>query len=438
MQRFSLFFFGLGSFFLLTHNFLTREEVGIFALFQTTLGMMEYLKMGLLRNALIKIKFDEGYENRSNEVYTASLIINFAFSVLIILVLICFSGSIATLLKTAELKELLHLSIGLVIFQIPFSHFEILQQSVMNYQTTFYAYCIRQGLFFAFIAMALFTKNIVINNHNLVIAQIVAIGVASVYYLIASSKMLSRKLTINRLLIWKLLQFGRYVFGTALLSYIYKFADHFVTAFLIGDPVRGKIYVSYYNVVSRVSNVLDVPFMAVADVLFPKNALALSVEGPVKVKYYFEKMVGILTALMIPVSLAICFLPELVIRLIAGPAYLQAVPILQITMAFAFLKPFYGQFGFTMDSIGKPQVNFWVNGICLVLSLSATFFSIYYFGGMMGAVYANVFTLITGCLIFYFILRKHLGIELSNIIRFCFSSYVEMFNLVRKTLGLKK
>ncbi|MEO6915915.1 MAG: oligosaccharide flippase family protein, partial [Chitinophagaceae bacterium] len=347
MQRFSLFFFGLGSFFILTHNFLTKEEVGIYALFQTTLGLLEYLKMGLLRNALIKLKFDEGYINRSDEVYSASLIINFAYSAVVIVFLLFFSGWISSLLKTPELKDLLHLSIGIVIFQIPFSHCEILQQSVMTYQKTFYAYCIRQGLVFAFIASALFNRSIVINNNSLVIAQIVAIGTASVYYLFVSGRMLSRKLEVNMHLIWKLLQFGRYVFGTALLSYLYKFADHFVTAYVIGDPFRGKIYVSYYNVVSRVSNVLDVPFMAVADVLFPKNAHALATEGTTKVKYYFERMVGILTALIIPVSICICFLPGFVIRLIAGPAYLPAVPILQITMAFAFLRPFYGQFGFT-------------------------------------------------------------------------------------------
>lgn len=432
LQRFSLFFFGLVGFFILTHYSLDNEQIGVYALFQTVITMMEYVKMGLLRNALIKFIHDKRFAERLKEVQSASLLINVLFSLLVIFFFLFCSSWLSHLLKTAELKKLLHWSIVLIIFQIPFNHCEIIQQSNMQYKTTFYAYFLRQGLLFIFIVTSVFSSKKFLTIEHLVIAQITSMFLASMYFLFASRKLVNRGFYFDREIVTKLLQFGKYVLGTALLSHIYKFADHFVTAYAIGSPVRGKIYVSYYSVVGRISSVLDVPFMAVADVLFPKNAQAMAAEGSGKVKYYFERMVGTLTALIIPASLFIFFVPGLVIKIIAGHDYMAAVPILQVTMFFAFFRPFFSQFGYTMDSIGKPQVNFWVNVVFLVLSLVSTYLGIRWFGELMGAVYATTFTIFMGCVVFYFILHRSLGIELKNIFRYIISTYTDLFSLLKK------
>jgi lipopolysaccharide exporter len=182
------------------------------------------------------------------------------------------------------------------------------------------------------------------------------------------------------------------------------------------------------------TGVLDVPFLAVADVLFPKNAEAMASSGIATVKYYFERMVGTLTALIMPAGLCIFLVPGLMIRIIAGADYLPAVPILQVSMFFSFLRPFYTQFGYTMDSIGKPQVNFWTNAVFLVISLGSTYLSIAWFGGLMGAVYAATFTMISGCIVFYVILRKHLKIELGSIVRYSLEAYAHLFAFMKKVL----
>lgn len=431
-QRFSLFFFALVGFFILTHYALDNEEIGVYALFQTIITMMEYVKMGLLRNALIKFIHDTRFTNRLKKVQSASLLINVLFSFIVIIFFLLCSDWLSQLLKTQALSKLLKWGILLIIFQVPFNHCEIVQQSHMQYKTTFIAYFLRQGILFFFIVSTVFVSAESLTLEHLVGAQITAMLLSSIYYLIASRKYISKKFYFDKEIISRLLQFGKYVFGTAMLSHIYKFADHFVTAYAIGNPVVGKIYVSYYSVVARIAGVLDVPFMAVADVLFPKNAQAMATGGMEKVKYYFEKMVGTLTALIIPASLFIFFIPGLIIRIIAGPAYLEAVPILQMAMLFAFLRPFFSQFGYTMDSIGKPHVNFFVNFLFLILSLVCTYLSIHWFGGLMGAVYATTFTSGLGCLMFYYILRSNLNIELANIVRYTLSTYTDLFNFVKK------
>jgi O-antigen/teichoic acid export membrane protein len=388
--------------------------------------------MGLLRNALIKFIHDERYLDKRREVQSASIMINILFSLFVILCIAFGSRYIADLLNTPHLESLLYYSIALIIFQIPFNHAEMVQQSNMQYKTTFYAYFLRQGLLFLFIVLSVFVFTDMLTLQNLVTAQIVALLISGTYFIIASRKLLSGKFHFDKEVMGKLLHFGKYVFGTSLLSSISKYADHFVTASAIGNPVLGKVFVSYYSVVARITSLLDFPFMAVADVLFPKNAHAMANEGLPKVKYYFERMVGIITALIVPVSLFIFIIPGPLIRIIAGPDYLPAVPILQVTMFFAFLRPFISHFGFTMDSIGKPQLNFLINTVILTISLLSTYFCIRWFGGRMGAVYATSFTLFTATVMTFFILKSHLNIEISNILRYMINTYSDIYQQVKK------
>jgi O-antigen/teichoic acid export membrane protein len=433
LQRFSLFGFSIASVIILTYTW-SNLLIAIYALYQLIITTIELVKMGLLRNAMIKFLHDERYVSRHPQVQSASLMINFFFSLFVILLILTLSPWLAQLLKTTELIKLLHWSILLLIFQIPFNHCEIIQQSAMQYKTTFYAYFIRQGLLFCFIAWCVLFSPSFLTLEHLVVAQIVAASISAVFFVSASKTLLSWKIYFDKEVMTKLLHFGKYVFGTSLLSSIYKFADHFVTASAIGDPIAGKLYVSFYSVVARITGLLDFPFMAVADVLFPKNAQAMSTEGPAKVKYYFERMVGILTALIVPVSLFLFFVPELVLKVVTGPRYVNyipAIPILQITMFFAFLRPFFSNFGFTMDSIGKPQLNFYFNLFIVLLSLGSTYLSIHLFGGKMGAVYATTFIAITSCTLIYVILKKHLNIQLSNIFRYMLATYIDLYSLIR-------
>lgn len=436
VQRFSLFLFAFTGFFILTHFLMDKEQIGIYALFNTIITMIEYVKMGLLRNALIKLFHDSRFSSKLKQIQSTSLLINVLYSVIVILLLLMGGQWLASLLHARELTPLLHLSIGLIILQIPFNHCEIVQQGNMQYKITFYAYLFRQALLFVFIAGNVLYPEKALTVYQLVMAQIAAMAVAAAYFITASQKFLHRRFYFDKNVLRHLLQFGKFVFGTALLSHIYKFADHFVTAYTIGDARTGKIYVSYYNVVGRIAGVLDIPFMAVADVLFPVNAQAMATEGIEKVKYYFERMVGTLTALIIPVSIFIAVIPGLIIRIIAGSEYMEAVPILRITMIFAFLRPFYTQFGYTMDSIGKPHINFIVNLFFLIIAMGCTFLGLRLFN-LEGAVYATTFTMILGCITFYFILRKSLNLELGNIFRHIILTYANLFRYL-KTLLFEK
>jgi lipopolysaccharide exporter len=404
--------------------------MGLWALFTTIISMVEMVKIGLLRNATIKFIHQPGYNENKNEIQMASLMINIMFTILIIILIILLGKLLANVLNTPRLYYLLLLSIPLFILLIPYNHCEIVQQAYMKYPPIFKATMIRQGLYFAGVVLLFFFFKKQFSLINLIIIQIIALILASIYFQRVTRQYLSFVFSYNKRIIIQLLQFGKFVFGTALFSNLSRYTDHFITS-AVNNPVWGPVYVSYYNVVSRLTNMIDVPSLAAADVLFPKNAQASGVEGNIKVKYYFERMCGTLLALVIPISIFVFIFPRFVISIIAGKSYFAAVPILQVTILASALRPVFNQFGTTMDAIGKPQINFLVNTITLIINLFAIYLCIKYTNAEMGAAYATVITYILAFIIIYFSLRKNLNIQLRNILSYLFLTYVDLFKLVK-------
>lgn len=223
--------------------------------------------------------------------------------------------------------------------------------------------------------------------------------------------------------------FGKYIFGTNVFSAFGRSADQFISAGLISADV-----VAYYNVVSRINNMMDVPSIAIADVLFPKNVEAMANSGTDKVRYYFERMVGTIISVLAPISILIFLLPHLFIRILAGSKYFSAVPILQTVILFSFLRPFSYQFGTTMDAIGKPRINFWVNLLMMSLNYGCMYLGLRY-TGWLGAAYGAVVSAIVSFLIIYSVLHKTIGVRLAETLRYVGVSYREIFYHIKKIIG---
>src|SRR5690606_8738004 len=140
------------------------------------------------------------------------------------------------------------------------------------------------------------------------------------YILAQGAKEVTLKYMHDRKLIVRLFHFGKYTFGTNLCSGISRNFDHFVTAGSL-DPVQGRNYVAYYHTVARIHNMVDIPALAAADVLYPKTVRTIEQEGLAKVKRHFELMAGSLLAILVPVSLLIMVFPRVILHIVAGPAY---------------------------------------------------------------------------------------------------------------------
>ncbi|MEP7257908.1 MAG: oligosaccharide flippase family protein [Flavitalea sp.] len=435
LQRFSLFFFGVVSYMILVRGFSTSTN-GVWALYITLFSLFEAIKQGLLRNATIKFLGLSRYAQQKKEVQSASLLIHVVFSIFIIALIFLFGSILASLLKSKELEPLLWRSAIMIILLIVYNHCEIILQANYRFAALFRAAFIRQLIFFAGTVILYFSFRNYFTLVNVLFLQILALIAGCLYIYRQSSQEVHWSYSHNAAIIREMFHFGKYTFGTNLFSGLSRSFDHFITAGAL-DIREGKNYVAYYNTVARINNMVDVPSLAAADVLYPKNVEALETQGIEKVKYYFEQMVATILALIIPISIFIFIFPRLIIFVIAGVDYYPAVSILQITILFSIVRPLSYQFGSTLDAIGKPNINFWANGALMMLNLIMTYAALKWFGGI-GAAYAIAAYYSLSFIAMILILKKYIRLELKNIFHFCIRKYSDLFLFLINKSGKRK
>ncbi|HLY69978.1 MAG TPA: oligosaccharide flippase family protein, partial [Puia sp.] len=307
--------------------------------------------------------------------------------------------------------------------------FEVLLQANFRFKSIFFGYLFRQGIFLTGTLIFLFFFKSYLGLIMLVKLQIVALFSGMIIMFFSARNLFFKGFVIDKPLLKRMLHFGKYIFGTNIFAALSRSADQFITA----NQIQSEAIVAYYNVVSRINNLMDVPSMAVADVLFPKNVEAMTQSGTEKVRYYFERMVGSIISILGPMSIVIFLLPKLIIKIIAGSKFMMAVPILQTVILFSFLRPFAYQFGATMDAIGKPKINFWINLLTMSLNVLFIFLGLRYFD-WKGAAYGSVIGLVTGSGIMYFVLAKTIGVRWDEIIAYVFETYENVFKIINKFL----
>jgi O-antigen/teichoic acid export membrane protein len=381
----------------------------------------------LLRNPMIKFLSEPEYAAQKNKVQSVALLINFGFSALSILFIIFLGNLLCTWLSSPELYPMILWGILLIILLIPFNHCEVLLQANFHFKSIFFGYLFRQGIFLAGMLFFIFFFKNHLDLLMLVRLQIVALFSGLIIMFFAARKFFFKGFIIDKILLKRMLHFGKYIFGTNVFAALSRSSDQFITA----NQIQSEAIVAYYNVVSRINNLMDAPSMAVADVLFPKNVEAMAKSGTDKVRYYFERMVGSIISILGPMSIFIFLFPKLIIRILTGNKYLAAVGILRTVILFSFLRPMAYQFGATMDAIGKPKINFWINLLIMSLNVLFIFLGLHFFG-WKGAAYGSVVGLVTGSAIMYAVLVKTIGARWDEIIAYVFETYENVFKMIKK------
>lgn len=427
LQRVSLFIFGVLGYMILVRGFSTTTN-GVWALYITIFSLFEAVKQGLLRNPTIKFLATRNYSDRNEAVQSSSLFVSTLFSLVIISIVFAFSNQIAEVLKAPDLQKLLIACCANILVLIPFNHCEILLQAEYKFDTLFRSAFIRQGTFFTGTVLLYFFLPKYFTLLNVLMLQIAALIIALTYLYSKCSAILLKKFIYDPEMSVKFFHFGKFTFGTNLFAGLSRSFDHFITAAILG-PVQGKTFVAYYNTVARINNMVDVPSLAAADVLYPKNVEALENEGMDKVKYYFEQVTGTILAFIIPLSLVIFLLPKLIIYVVAGPDYYPAIVLLQLTILFSMVRPLSYQFGSTLDAIGRPALNFTVNIILMIVNLGLTVIFLKMCGGV-GAAYATMIYYTLSLIVMMMVLKKYIRISAGNIMKYMIKRYTDVFSRI--------
>jgi len=197
------------------------------------------------------------------------------------------------------------------------------------------------------------------------------------------------------------------------------------------------VSVSLYEPCIKINNLAEAPTMSIASIVFPQSARQEKANGNKAVKDLYEKAVGAILAITIPGIIFVMLFPEFIIRVIAGEAYLDAAPLLVLTILYALFVPFASQFGTILDSIGKPQINFVFVMLGAVINIISNYYFITEFG-VIGAAYGTLVTYVITFVLNQIVLYRMFGIKAWKAFGYIGFFYKEAYKIVIEKLSGKK
>jgi len=430
IQKLSVPLSGLFITMILAHKALTKEEMGVWAIFMSITTIIEMIRQGLVKTAMVKfINHSSTADHRF--VIGGGLFFNIIITLLIAVVMFLTTPYFANLLKAPQLVPMLHLlQLGLLIL-IPFSHFEWLMYSKTLFKGLFWTYFLRQGLtlgmvFFIFLSYKKISLNELVLIYNVALLAGTIVGYKYVKNFLAKSFVFSKYWVL------KLFHYGKYVFGTGLSTMVFRSADQVMLSPLLGTTV----FNASQNIAMRFINLSDLPSQTLGDILFPKSSQSENSNNPAKLKYYYEKTVGASLCVVLPLVIFVLIFPKAIIFVLVGPEYYDAIPYLRLIAMSGITLSFLKQYATILDSTGKPYINLITTTIIAILHVGFLYFFIKHYQ-FIGAGYALLLSHTIGFCITQFILYKLFGINFLNSFIYAFNFYPEFFKIVTDKLPWK-
>lgn len=425
LQRFSVTIFGLLNLAILA-RILPTSQYGAWGLFVAITTIFEQAKVNLLKNAHIRYVSSTEEKEEKTGIASASFLINASITILAILLILAFGNWISVVFHTGDdLAVMLKWFIPGLIIMVFFSHLEAIQQSFLDFKGVFAGYFIRQAVFFACVGGSLLL-HLSYSLKMIVLYQSFGFLCGTIAIWFYSRPYLEYRFNPTVARIRQILQYGKFILASGVVSNLFTNLDQFITGKMMTSSVAAQ-----YNIALRINTVLDTPSYAAADILFPKSARASVAEGEGKVRYLFERMVGILLSLTVPIALFIILFPKFIIFVIAGNKYLAAAPILQLYMVTRLMSPMQNQAANLLNSIGKQAVCFWMNLAALAVNLGVNYAcvrNIGFYGAAIGSTISYSLTLVA----WWFLMRHLIGFQPANILRYMRETYITVYGFARK------
>ncbi|MFN8436823.1 MAG: oligosaccharide flippase family protein [Cytophagales bacterium] len=424
LQRFSTLVFNFGSTSLLYRIFSdNQDELGTWGLFLSVVSIIEVARSGLIQNAVVRHLSIAPKEEHGN-IISSSLILNILLSLLSIILLIAGSHFLSVFaLKAPGLEILLYYYIITTLILLPFFQFQYIQQANLDFKGVFWGMFCRQGLFFIVI-LIFYIIGYKPTLLNLVHLQTTAALLGALVGYQFTKKFLVITTKINKEWVVKLFNFGKFGFITNLSSIVSGSIDQFMLSNLIGTTA-----VPQQRAALQVTNAVEVPTNAMADIVFPQSARRMHTDGKEAVKYLYEKSVGVILGIIVPFLTFVVLFPDFIIDIVTGgKVYHQAALILQIAAIYTAIIPFDRQAGVIFDSTGRQKMNFYLQIAAMFINFLTNLFFIKNFG-IIGAAYGSLTTYVISFITKQLILRYLYGVEITSIFKQSLNFYADMYKL---------
>jgi lipopolysaccharide exporter len=427
--------FGLGGS-LILFKILDKSTAGVWVIFMALTAMIEVSRTGLLQNGMVTF-LNTTEKEEHPRIITASVILNFGLSALVVTLLLLGSTWLGKVYGSTDLANMLKIYALTTFILSGLYQFNFVQQANLDYKGLFLSSFVKNGILFGYI-LYLTIGHRGISITNLAYCQLIAAIPATLVAFSFARKYLHfnwnwdfSKGSINRNWIAKLLNYGKYTFGTNVATMVYKNVDRS----MLGSFPLFLSKVSTYDLAIKVNTLAEVPTTTLATILFPQSAKRSHEDGLQSAKYLYEKSVGILLALILPmVVFVLAFAPfiiKMLLLVIKNKDYADASSVLRLTIFFGVFMAFAIQFGTVVDSVGKPKLNFWITSLGAIVNLVTNYIFISKFG-FYGACYGSLVAMSIMFIVMQIVLYKVLGVRILNVFTYMKEFYKSILNRCRR------
>lgn len=419
LQKMATVLFGFGSFYVLV-RILDKSEFGTWSLFITITTLFETIRNGLVQNSMVKF-LATASEADKPKIISASFTISGSLTIICIILNLLCAQYLSNLWDSPELVYMFHLYSLVYIITYILTQFQFIEQANFQFLGIFLSTVVRQGtLFFYVLGAFIFDYTIILSD--LVLVQVIG-AMCGTITLFGRVRKIIRQMSLRFESEWvvKLLNFGKYSFGTSVSSVIFNSINQAMLGGMIST-----IATASYNIAVRITNLVEIPTSSVASIVFPQSAKRMEAEGKLAVKLLYEKSVAAILAVLLPGLIFMFIFSEWIVDFVAGERYEESVPLLNITLFTCLLIPFGRQFGTLLDSIGKPRITFLNVLLSAVVNIVLNYFFIKHMG-VIGAAYATLLAGIFGFIISQRILKKELNVSLLNTLIYTKNFYIEFY-----------
>jgi O-antigen/teichoic acid export membrane protein len=428
MHRGINFVLGFLGFMILVRIF-TPAEFGIWVLFISITSIIEIGRNGFLQNGLIKFLVNQNVEEEQ-KIQTAALILNTALTLVLIGLIWLFANPLENILNAPGLAFLLKIYSIILPLLIFHTHNLILMQAKLDFRAYFVAGIAKSLPFFSLILIFYFYK-IPLTLEELAWYQNFAFALAVPVSFFQVRHSFSLQWGWPKYWMKKIFDFGKFVFGTNLISMLTGSLDKFLLGALL-SPVQ----VAIANTAGRVMNMIEIPVNSIASIAYPKASAAHDQNKLKEVAHIFEKTVGMMLSITLPFFIITLIFADYIILFIAGQEYLDAAPFLRVVSIMAILSPYDRQSGVILDAIGKPYLNMLMVIGTFIYGLVFTWVFINSFG-LYGAAYGLVAAVFFTVIIKQFFLQRYIPVRIWKPLVHSLYFYPQLLQMLQHALKTK-
>lgn len=426
LNRFAIVAFGFLNVLLIV-RMISKEIIGVWVLYTTVTAIIEMVRAGFIRNPLIVTLINQPGPAEKKEVIGTSFVLHSMLALIISVMLAGLSGAIESFWNAEGLSTLFFLYAFQNLALIAFFHAEYMQTALLKFDAVFYCNLVRQGVPSLYILVT-FVFGLPISLASIALAQIAGVVAGSIAGFLQLDREALPGLKVKWSRMTELFSFGKYTLGTNISSTVLRSTDSWMLGRLVSPAA-----VAIYSPALKLANIFEVPTLAISNFIFPRIATRMKQDGASGVKDLYLKSVSLILALTIPLTAPLYFFPDFFVGHIFGSAYLDASPILQVTVLYSLIVPFNRQYGTTMDALNKPRLNFYLLLMATIMNAILNYFMLQWFG-IIGCAYATLTSFVILFLVNQVIMYRLFQVNTFLVLPYIIQWYGRGINIVRSQL----